>query len=309
MDERALRRVKLSDLRLLRAVVDAGGMAEAGSQFNISQSAVSKAIATLEQTLGVRLLDRTPKGIVPTPYGEVLLKGAIAVFDELRQSINQIEFLSDPNVGELQFAASEHLMDSFVPAVIARLHGSYPRMRLRLIQVNTLQQQQDELRERNIELVIDRVHHGRIDPDMNVEVLFDDPIYVAAGVNSPWARRRRVTLPDLMDALWNLPPNNIIVGSHFIESFQKHGLELPRHVTCHSLQVHKALLATVRYLSVLPHCMLELGSERHSFKKLIKLSAQPAPVGIITLKKRTPHPLAKLFTQSAREIANSLKAP
>ena len=309
MDERALRRVKLSDLRLLRAVVDAGGMAKAGSQFHISQSAVSKAITTLEKTLGVRLLDRTPKGIFPTPYGEVLLNGAIAVFDELRQSINQIEFLSDPNIGELRFAAGEHLLDNFVPAVIARLHRSYPRMRLRLIQVNTLQQQHHELRERNIELVIDRISQAEPEPDVNVEILFDDPVFAAAGVNSSWARRRRVTLPDLMGALWALPPTYIIIGSHLIEAFQNHGLELPQHVICHSLQVQKALVATGCYLAMLPHCMLELGSERRSFKKLVKLSKRPAPVGIITLKNRTPHPLAKLFIQSAREVANSLKAP
>ncbi|MGA8819481.1 MAG: LysR family transcriptional regulator [Xanthobacteraceae bacterium] len=307
MDERALRRVKLSDLRLLRAVVDAGGMAKAGSQFNISQSAVSKAIATLEQTLGVRLLDRTPKGIVPTPYGEVLLKGAIGVFDELRQSINQIEFLSDPNIGELRFAASEHLLDSYVPAVIARLHRSYPRMRLRLVQVNTLQHEHHELRERNIELVIDRIIQAGPETDMNAEILFDDPVYVVAGVNSPWARRRQATLPDLMDALWALPPPYIIIGSQLVEAFQKHRLPLPQHVTCHSLQVQKALLTTGRYLAMLPNCMLQLGSERRSFKKLIRLSTQPAPVGIITLKKRTPHPLAKPFIQAAREIAKSLK--
>jgi len=306
MDERVLRRVKLSDLRLLRAVADAGGMAKAASQLHISQSAVSKAITTLEQTLGVRLLDRTTKGIIPTPYGEVLLKGAIGVFDELRQSVNQIEFISDPNVGELRFAACEHLLDGFVPTVIERLQRSYPRMKLRLIQINTLQQQHDELRERNIELVIDRISQAGLEPDMNAEVLFDDPVYVAAGVNSPWARRRRVTLPDLMDALWALPPSYIIIGSHLVEAFQKHGLSLPQHVTCHSLQVQKALLVTGRYLAMLPHCMLQLGSERRSFKKLIKLSKHPAPVGIFTLKNRTPHPLAKLFVQSAREIAKSL---
>lgn len=305
MDERVLRRLKLSDLRLLRTVVDAGGMAKAASYLSISQSAVSKAITTLEKTLGVRLVDRMTNGIAPTPYGEVLLRGAVAVFDELRQSVNQIEFLSDPNVGEVRFAASEHLMDSFVPAVIARLHRLYPRMKIRVVQVNTIEEQRQELQERNIELVIDRIRQTGIEPNMNVEILFDDPVFVTAGVDSQWARRRGLTLPDLADALWSLPPSYVIIGSHFVQAFKELGLEVPQHVTCHSLQVHKALLATGRYVAVLPNCMLAFGAERQLLKKLIKLSKQPAPIAIITLKNWTAHPLANLFIQTARDIAKT----
>ena len=110
MRGRILQRLKLSDLRLLRAVVDFGGMAKAASHLNISQPAVSKAITALERTLGFRVVDRTPRGIVPTVYGEVLLKGAVAVFDDLSQSLNQIEYLADPSVGELRFGAIEHLI-------------------------------------------------------------------------------------------------------------------------------------------------------------------------------------------------------
>src|SRR5688572_19038732 len=95
--ERMLRRLKLSDLRLLQATVEWGGMAKAAAHLNISQPAVSKAIGTLEHALGVRLLDRTSKGVEPTEFGQALLNGGIAVFDELKKSLGRIEFLSDPN--------------------------------------------------------------------------------------------------------------------------------------------------------------------------------------------------------------------
>jgi len=84
LDDRTLRRLKLSDLRLFLAVVQLGGMAKAAAHLNISQSAVSKAIGALERTLGARLLERHPQGVEPTPYGRALLKGGIAVFDELK---------------------------------------------------------------------------------------------------------------------------------------------------------------------------------------------------------------------------------
>jgi DNA-binding transcriptional LysR family regulator len=79
-----LRRLKLSDLRMLEAVAQRGSMARAASFLNISQPAVSKAIAALERTLDVRLLDRTPTGVEPTIYGRALLNGGNAVFDEWR---------------------------------------------------------------------------------------------------------------------------------------------------------------------------------------------------------------------------------
>jgi len=78
--DRVLRRLKLSDLRMLEAVAQRGSMARAASFLNISQPAVSKAIAALEQTLNVRLFDRTPTGAEPTIYGRALLDhGLIAL--------------------------------------------------------------------------------------------------------------------------------------------------------------------------------------------------------------------------------------
>src|SRR5713226_5830508 len=106
VDDRVLRRLKLSDLRLFHAVVERGGMAKAAVHLNISQPAVSKAIAALEHTLGVRLLDRSPQGVEPTVYGRALLKGGIAVFDELKQSVKQIEFLADSTAGELRIGCT-----------------------------------------------------------------------------------------------------------------------------------------------------------------------------------------------------------
>jgi DNA-binding transcriptional LysR family regulator len=65
--ERIERRLKLHDLRVLMSVVDLGSMAKAAEHLATSQPAVSRAIADLEYSLGVRLLDRGPRGVVPTP--------------------------------------------------------------------------------------------------------------------------------------------------------------------------------------------------------------------------------------------------
>src|SRR5215475_8136595 len=103
-ESRIGRRVTLRDLHILMAVVRQGGMAKAASHLGTSQSVVSEAIANLEGALRVRLLDRNPRGIVPTLYAQALLKRGNAVFDELKQGVKDIEFLADPSTGEVRVA-------------------------------------------------------------------------------------------------------------------------------------------------------------------------------------------------------------
>ena len=67
------RRLRLRDLFVFFTVVEYGSMARAGAKLGVSTPSISEAIATLEHALGVRLLDRSPKGVVATPYGEALL--------------------------------------------------------------------------------------------------------------------------------------------------------------------------------------------------------------------------------------------
>src|SRR5438067_7541101 len=99
-EERIGRRLKLRDLHILLAVVQWGSMAKAAAELAISQPAVSKAIADMEYMLGLKLLDRTRRGIEPTIYGRSLIRRGLAVFDELRQGVKELEFLADPTAGE-----------------------------------------------------------------------------------------------------------------------------------------------------------------------------------------------------------------
>src|SRR6202790_535795 len=96
LSDRIGRRMKLQDLHVLMTVVQAGSMGKAAERLNTVQPAISRAIAELEHTLGVRLLDRHRQGVEPTEYGRALLKCGAAVFDELRQGVKNIEFLTDP---------------------------------------------------------------------------------------------------------------------------------------------------------------------------------------------------------------------
>ena len=126
--ERIERRLKLHDLRVLMSVVERGSMAKAAERLATSQPAVSRAIADLEHSLGVRLLDRGPRGVEPTSYGRALIKRSVAAFDELRLGVKDLEFLADPTAGEVRIAAPIGTAAGFLAAVIDRLARQYPRV-------------------------------------------------------------------------------------------------------------------------------------------------------------------------------------
>src|SRR6476646_9283020 len=94
------RRLKLRDLQILAAVVQWGSMAKAASHLGMSQPAVSESVANLEDAVRVRLLDRLARGVAPTFYAQALLKRGRVVFDELKQALDELEFLANPATGE-----------------------------------------------------------------------------------------------------------------------------------------------------------------------------------------------------------------
>src|SRR4051795_214122 len=117
-NNRVRRRLRLRDVDILLAVIQTGSMGKAASALNMSQPAVSKAIAYLESTLGVRLLDRSRQGVEPTPYGRAVLNRGLAAFDELRQCVKEIESLNDPTSGEVRVGGTPPMVEGLLAVVI-----------------------------------------------------------------------------------------------------------------------------------------------------------------------------------------------
>jgi len=306
-DDPVLRRIKLSDLRLLHAVIEHGGMAKAAAHLNISQPAISKAMAALESTLRVKLLDRSSFGVQPTVYGRAMLQGGVAAFDELAKSVSRIRHLSDPGMGELRIGCTEAGAAAFVPAVIDRLAASYPRIVFRVETADPTTLVERDLPQRRIELAIGALPDLPRGGDVEATVLFDDRQFVMAGQSNKWARRRRIKLADLIDEPWILPPPESIVGVHIAEVFRSHGLPPPTaQVVSFSIPLRHTLLAAGRFLTMHPAIMVSL-SRHVPLKRLdVDFAGLARPVGIITLKHRTLSPLAELFVDTARKLATPL---
>src|SRR5271156_6835686 len=188
--ERIGRRVKLRDLHILLAIAQTGSMVRAANQLAVSQPVVSKTISDMEHILGVRLLDRTSQGVEPTAYGRALLSCGTAVFDDLRKRLQEIAFLSDPTVGELRIGGAGPFIDGIIPAAIARLADRHPRIEFHVTDSDppTLCRM---LRERRIDLAVLRTSQSMYHDDLDSYALFEEPLFVIVGLDSPLARRRK----------------------------------------------------------------------------------------------------------------------
>src|SRR5215468_7678587 len=125
-DSQVGRRLRLRDLHVFFTVAQRGSMAKAAAELGITQPAVSRVIVQLEHALGVRLLDRGPQGVEATMYGRALLTRGGVAFDELKQAVRDIEFLANPNVGEVRIGCPESITAAILPPVIDKLFRQYP---------------------------------------------------------------------------------------------------------------------------------------------------------------------------------------
>ena len=307
LSDRAGLRLKLHDLHVLMTVVQAGSMSKAATLLNTTQPAVSRSIAVLERTIGVRLLERNSQGVEPTAYGRALLNGGVAAFDDLRQAVKNIEFLADPTAGEVRIGCTPILAASFVSAVVDRLSRRYPRMVFQLVTAY-LEPLRREMNERNLDFLIARRFRPTADEQMHFEFLFDDSYVVAVGAQNQWARRRRIELAELASEPWTLPPPESVIGAIAMEAFRASGLDYPRTtVVADSPEVRISLLATGRFVTIFPASILRFPTMRSEIKVLpIKLPMAKVQNVIVTLKNRTLSPVAQLFIDCAREDAKPL---
>jgi DNA-binding transcriptional LysR family regulator len=306
-ESRIGRRLKLRDLHILSVVAQWGSMSKAASQLAMSQPAVSESIASLEATLRVKLLDRNARGVEPTIYAHALLRRGNVVFDELMQGVRDLEFLSNPNVGEIRVASGDTAAAGLLAPVIDRLSRRYPEVKVHVVQASAEPLEFPELRERRADVALARISKTFVQDDLNVEMLFDDPSKVVVGALSPWARRRKLSLAELVNETWTITSDQVI-RDLITEAFRAQGLEGPQNmVSASSMLLRNRLLATGRYLTVLPESVLRYNARHWSLKTLpVDLGMKAMSFTIITLKNRTVSPVVQLFIEEVRAVAKAM---
>jgi DNA-binding transcriptional LysR family regulator len=310
-ESRIGRRLRLRDLHVLSTVAQFHSMAKAAEHLHVTQPAVSKAIGDLEAAVGVRLLDRSPHGVVPTMYGRALLKCELAVFDELKQAIRNIEQLADPTVGEVRIGCQGALGAAVVAPMIEQMSDRYPHVDFHITQLISPNFAFSELRNREIDLMLALVPRplagNKLGDDVNVEIVYEDRVVIVAGAQSKWARRRKIELAELVDESWLVAPTGSWTRAFVAETFRARGLPLPRiKAATYSLPMLHSLYATGKFVGALGGLAL---SENAEIKALpVDAPDWPWPVAIVTLKNRTLSPVIELFMEHVRVFMASLKA-
>jgi DNA-binding transcriptional LysR family regulator len=309
--DRIGRRIRLRDLHVVLAVAEEGSMAKAATKLAISHPVISKTVADLERTLGVPLFDRNSRGVELTAFGKALLKCGTTVFDEMRRGLKQIEFLSDPTSGELAVGGPELVMAGILPAISEPFLQRFPGVQLRVVHADTATMQFSQLLTREVELLIGRVPRRPIEDDVVSEPLLEEPFVAIAAKDSEWARRRRIELSDLAGEFWVLPPYDSAPGALITELFHGCGVKPPEpRIVSLSIQLTITLIAGGSFVGLLPSSVARLSARRVGLKILpIKLPTNIRfSLEIITVRNRTPGPLARLFIEQARAVAKSLPA-
>jgi DNA-binding transcriptional LysR family regulator len=301
-------RISLRDLRVLMAIAENGSMAKAAARLGISHPAISKTIADVEATLGVRLLDRGSQGTELTDFGEVLRRCGINIFDEIQQGLRSLDALSDPNSGEVRLGCTDIILNSLGPSIVRKFAEQYPGVQLDVKLANPGEHQIQQLRDRKIDLLITRATGPQ--DDFNSELLFEEPFVFVVGSNSKFARSRRTVLRDIVNCNWVLPPYDSAPGALVAAVFQANGISPPRPlVQTIAIQLTVSLIASGEFVGILPRSVAALNAHRSALKMLpLKLSGPRISAEIVFLKNRTHSPAVLAFIDCAKKVAKSLAA-
>ena len=299
-------RLKLQHLKVAMAVAEWGSMAKAAKHLAISQPVVSKVIADLESMLGVRVFDRNPQGVELTLYGRALLKRSAAIFDDLKSSVEEVRFLSDPTAGELRIGSTEPLLAGIGAAIIERMSERYPGVVFNVVEADSATLLSRELPERKVEFAIVPLLSSFESEHLDITILFHDRLRVVVGASSPWARKRRTTLAELVDEPWCVAPS--LIGSMVSDAFIANGLKRPRiAVSTTTSHLFLQLLETGQFIGHFGDGLLHFYEKRFALKRLaIDLQIPPFAVAIVTLKNRTLSPVARLFIECAGKVTKPL---
>jgi DNA-binding transcriptional LysR family regulator len=305
---KARRRIRLRDLDTFMAVVSAGGMRRAAGQLHLSQPAVSKAIAELESELGVPLLERGRQGVAVTPFGQALAARTQTMFDALDQGMRDVEHLADPDAGEVNIACPEVYNAGLVATAMEHMSRRYPRVRFGVDSGDAPVLISQFLLGRVSDVVIARPYGPLVDPAIRAEPLLHERLQVVVHRDSPWAKRRKVTLAELAGERWILSRNEANGNSPVIEAFRREGMPLPAcWAVSGSLQMRFAVLPSGPFVTVMPRSFLRYVGNRYPVKVLpIEIGKWAMPTMLLTLANRAQSPAATKLIDTIRELARSL---
>lgn len=200
------------DLRRLRyfvAVAEESSFNRAARRLHIAQPPLSTQIKQLEEELGVRLFERTNRGVRMTEAGELLLEEARRIFVQVDQTVRIVRRVGHGEVGRLTLGFVPSASNEVLPEILRAFRDRFPEVEL-------------FLREMRPDRIVQRLHDKQVDvgflylpledASLNIECISREPLVLALPEAHPLARRRKVELQDVSEEPFILPARYSMPG-------------------------------------------------------------------------------------------------
>ena len=182
-------------LRYFLEVARTGSVNQAAQRLHVAASAVSRQLGKLEDSLGVTLFERQARGMALTEAGTRLLAHATAHDAQATDLTQQLQGLSAQQALRVRVACTEGFAASFMPLVMSAFRQAHPQVQLQLLvdvpqEVSALAQRAE----------VDLALKYSMAPEKGLQVLHSAiaPVYAVMPVQHPLARRRSVSVADVV---------------------------------------------------------------------------------------------------------------
>jgi DNA-binding transcriptional LysR family regulator len=300
-------RLKTRQLTLLVHLDDERSVLRAAAAAGMTQPAASKLLREIEIALDVKLFERHARGIVPTWYGEILVRHARLALAEIGQAQEEIAALKSGQSGKAAVGTVLNPGTNLIPMAVARVKQQHPAM-LVSIELDSSKPLMEKLLQGHLDMLVARVLDWQGSEGLNFEPLADEPHDVIAGSHHPLAGRGNLRLEDLVEQCWVLPPPGSLVRDNLVSVFLDRGLPLPRDIVqTNSLPVITSLLRLTNMIvplpqeAVLPYCQSGVLTVL-----LERIGVRIGSFGIITRRDHKLSPGAQTMLKVLRETAARL---
>ena len=237
--------MKLSGLRDFLAVAERGSLRAAARQLGNTQPAISRSIQELERELGLALFERRSTGVTLTPMGEVFLRRASAVNNELQRATDELNQMRGAVNGRLTVAMSSVPHVALLPNALRPFRLKYPDVAIEIVDA-VFPKIEGELKNGELDCYIGPVPNN-LPPELSSEKLFDNTRLIVGRKGHPLAKA--TSIKALAKAEWITTSITHKAEEEIGPLFAQHGLPPPRLV----MQAHSALtfLTAVYYSDLL----------------------------------------------------------
>ncbi|MEW9582755.1 pca operon transcription factor PcaQ [Paraburkholderia sp. DGU8] len=302
-------RVKFRHLQCFLAVAQFGSVQRAADSLSITQPAVSKTVAELEEILGVKLFERGRHGAAPTREGQLFMPHASACVSALREGVDLLARAEGAAAATLEVGVLPTVAPAVIPPALKRFAALWPRVIVRLA-TGANPELLERLKAGTIEFAIGRLADPERMVGLSFEQLFTEPLIAVVRAGHPLAKGPGLPAASLKDFLVVLPPFGTLIRQSADSLLNAWGVQpLSAFVEVLSVSTGRALALENGAVWLVPSSAVDYELARGMLVRLaLPFAGTGEPVGLIRRSDTQPSPVGRAFIEAVREVAQQRTA-